>query len=153
MSRCKLRTSSPIHFKLRTVIGIDSLYWFLTKCCFQLYKYCTNVPIHVYGAAVLWKWFFSFKIYGKESLYKYCVNVDDGRIMRSWRSCLLIYSYHVAMWICMLPYLLSFLLFFFVFQPRCSVLLCICFSHISRHVCVPIYIFILISIYIGTEKY
>jgi hypothetical protein len=97
MSRCKLRTSSPIHFKLRTVIGIDSLYWFLTKCCFQLYKYCTNVPIHVYGAAVLWKWFFSFKIYGKESLYKYCVNVDDGRIMRSWRSCLLIYSYHVAM--------------------------------------------------------
>jgi hypothetical protein len=25
MSRCKLRTPWPIHFKLRTVIGIDSL--------------------------------------------------------------------------------------------------------------------------------
>jgi hypothetical protein len=35
--------------KLCTVIGIDSLYWFLKKCCFQLYKYCINVPIHVYG--------------------------------------------------------------------------------------------------------
>jgi hypothetical protein len=33
---------------------------------------------------------FSFKSYGKESLYKYCINVDDGRIMRSWRSCLFI---------------------------------------------------------------
>jgi hypothetical protein len=30
MSRCKLRTSWPIHFKLRTVIGIDSL----TVCIF-----------------------------------------------------------------------------------------------------------------------
>ena len=26
---------------------------------------------------------FSFKSYGKESLYKYCMNVDDGSIMRS----------------------------------------------------------------------
>ena len=26
VSHCKLRTPSPIHFKLRTVIGIDSLY-------------------------------------------------------------------------------------------------------------------------------
>jgi hypothetical protein len=33
MSHCKLRTPSPIHFKLRTVIGIDSLYWFLKKMC------------------------------------------------------------------------------------------------------------------------
>ena len=32
---------------------------------------------------------FSFKSYGKESLYKYCMNVDDGRIMHSWRSCVL----------------------------------------------------------------
>jgi hypothetical protein len=31
---------------------------------------------------------FSFTSYGKESLCKYCMNVDDGRIMRSWRSCL-----------------------------------------------------------------
>ena len=30
----------------------------------------------------------SFNSYGKESLYKYCMNVDDGRIMRSCRSCL-----------------------------------------------------------------
>ena len=36
-----------------------------------------------------WNLDFSFKSYGKESLYKYCMNVDDGRIMRSWRSCLL----------------------------------------------------------------
>jgi hypothetical protein len=47
MSRCKLITPSPIHFKLHTVIGIDSLYWFLKKCVI-----CINVPIHVYGAAV-----------------------------------------------------------------------------------------------------
>ena len=64
MSYCKLRTPWPIHFKLCTVIGIDSLtFW--------------------------WNLDFSFKSYGKESLYKYCMNVDDGRIMRSWRSCLL----------------------------------------------------------------
>jgi hypothetical protein len=30
-----------------------------------------------------------FKSYGKESLYKYCMTVDDGRIVHSWRSCLL----------------------------------------------------------------
>jgi hypothetical protein len=47
MSRCKLRTPSPIHFKRRTVIGIDNLYWFLKKCVV-----CINVPIDVYGAAV-----------------------------------------------------------------------------------------------------
>jgi hypothetical protein len=35
-----------------------------------------------------WNFNFSFKSYGEESLYKYCMNVDDGRIMRSWRSCL-----------------------------------------------------------------
>ena len=38
---------------------------------------------------LLVKFNFSFKSYGKESLYKYCMNVDDGRIMRSWCSCLL----------------------------------------------------------------
>ena len=106
MSRSNWRTPRPIHFKLRIVIGIDSLMvcilfgeisifhsrvmglyssncrrffvcrtvnWeplhqftsnfvlllelivftdFSKKCCFQLYKYCINVPIHVYGAAV-----------------------------------------------------------------------------------------------------
>ena len=41
---------------------------------------------------LLVKFNFSFKSYGKESLYKYCMNVDDGRIMRSWRSCLLYFT-------------------------------------------------------------
>ena len=36
-----------------------------------------------------WNLDFSFKSYGKESLYIYCMNVDDGWIMHSWRSCLL----------------------------------------------------------------
>ena len=40
-----------------------------------------------------WNLDFSFKSYGKESLYKYCMNVDDGRIMCSWRSCLLYLLY------------------------------------------------------------
>ena len=74
------------HFNLRTVIGIDSLYWFLKKCCFQLYK-CSNSCL---WCSCWWNLNFSFKSYGKESLYKYCMNVDDGRIMRSWRSCLLV---------------------------------------------------------------
>ena len=37
---------------------------------------------------------FSFKSYGKESLYKYCMNVDDGLIMRSWCSCLFIIMFN-----------------------------------------------------------
>ena len=41
-----------------------------------------------------WNLNFSFKSYGKESLYKYYMNVDDGRIMRSWRSCLL----YIGLW-------------------------------------------------------
>ena len=103
MSHCKLRTTWPIHFKLRTVIGIDSLYWFLKKCWFQLYK-CSNSCL---WCSCWWNLDFSFKSYGKESLYKYCMNVDDGRIMRFWRSCLfthtlklsnqnsLLFGYHV----------------------------------------------------------
>ena len=121
MSHCKLRTPWPIHFKLRTVIGIDSLtvcilfgeisifhsrsrvmglyssncrrffvcravnweplrqftsnfvvigidslYWFLKKCCFQLYKYCINVPIHVYGAVVGEILIFHSRVMGKK---------------------------------------------------------------------------------------
>jgi hypothetical protein len=48
------------------------------------------IVLPTYGLYTFW-WNlnFSFKSYGKESLYKYCMNVDDGRIMRSWRSCLL----------------------------------------------------------------
>jgi hypothetical protein len=44
----------------------------------------------IVGLYTCW-WYldFSFKSYGKESLYKYCMNVDDGHIMCSWRSCLL----------------------------------------------------------------
>ena len=68
MSRCKLRTPWPIHFKLRIVIGIIVLQsvYFLVKFRFFIpelwdlnyysvlfqHKYCINVPIHVYGAAV-----------------------------------------------------------------------------------------------------
>jgi hypothetical protein len=120
MSRCKLRTPRPIHFKLRIVIGIDSLMvcilfgeisifhsrvmglyssncrrffvcravnWeplhqftsnfvlllelivftdFSKKCCFQLYKYCINVPIHVYGAAVGEIEIFHSRVMGKK---------------------------------------------------------------------------------------
>jgi hypothetical protein len=69
MSRCKLITPWPIHFKLRTVIGIDSL-----TVCILLGE------IQIFHSRVMGK-----------SLYKYCMNVDDGRIMRSWRSCLFLY--------------------------------------------------------------
>jgi hypothetical protein len=94
MSRCKLRTPSSIHFKLRTVIGIDSLYWFLKKYCFLLYK-CSNSCL---WCSCWWNLNFSLKSYGKESLYKYCMNVDDGRIMCSWRSCLLLlFSFHILL--------------------------------------------------------
>ena len=48
------------------VIGIDSLYWFLKKCCFQLYKYCINVPIHVYGAVVGEILIFHSRVMGKK---------------------------------------------------------------------------------------
>jgi hypothetical protein len=68
MSHCKLRIPWPIHFKLLTVIGIDSLMVCILfgeisifhsrvmrlnyySVLFQ-HKYCINVPIHVYGAAV-----------------------------------------------------------------------------------------------------
>jgi hypothetical protein len=50
-----------------------------------LYK-CSNSCL---WCSCWWNLEFSFKSYGKESLYKYCMNVDDGRIMHSWRSCLL----------------------------------------------------------------
>jgi hypothetical protein len=55
-----------------------------------LYK-CSNSCL---WCSCWWNLDFSFKSYGKESLYKYCMNVDDGRIMRFWRSCLLIMLYH-----------------------------------------------------------
>jgi hypothetical protein len=54
------------------------------------HKYCINVPIHVYWCSCWWNLDFSFKSYGEESLYKYCMNVDDRSIMRSWRSCLFV---------------------------------------------------------------
>ena len=66
MSRSNLRTPRAIHFKFHS-------YWNWWS----------------YGLYTLWWNFkFSFQSYGKESLYKYCMNVDDRRIMRSWRSCL-----------------------------------------------------------------
>jgi hypothetical protein len=36
--------------------------------------------------------FFIQELWERKSLYKYCMNVDDGRIMRSWRSCLLYFT-------------------------------------------------------------
>jgi hypothetical protein len=123
MSRCKLRTPWPIHFKLRTIIGIDSLTICLLFGEISIFHstvmglYSSNCRRFFVCRAENWEplgqftskfaqllelivlrsvyflvkfRFFSFKSYGKEILYKYCMNVDDGRIMRSWRSCLLI---------------------------------------------------------------
>ena len=45
----------------------------------------------------------------KASLYKYCMNVDDGRIIRSWRSCLSKLNYN--------KYIISFLI---KFDPNLS---------------------------------
>jgi hypothetical protein len=45
-----------------------------------------------------WTLDFSFKSYGKESLYKYCMNVDDGHIMRSWRRCLFKIFFSETVW-------------------------------------------------------
>ena len=122
MSRCKLRTPWPIHFKLRIVIGIVNLMvcilfgeisifhsrvmgLYSSNCrrCFvcravnwePLGQFTSNFAqlleliVFTDFSAVGWNLDFSFKSYGKESLYKYCMNFDDGRIMRSWRSCLL----------------------------------------------------------------
>ena len=68
MSRCKLRIPWPIHFKLSTAIGIDSF----TVC--MLFG-----EISIFHSRVMGKKVFT---------YKYCMNVDDGRVMRSWHSCL-----------------------------------------------------------------
>jgi hypothetical protein len=56
MSCCKLRIPWPIHFKLRTVIGIDSL----TVCI-------------LFGEILI----FHSRGMGKK-VYKYCMNVDDA---------------------------------------------------------------------------
>ena len=56
----------------------------------RMYK-CSNSCL---CCSCWWNLDFSFKSYGKESLYKYCMNVDDGRIMRSWRSCLFMFSFN-----------------------------------------------------------
>ena len=72
MSCCKLRTPWPIHFKLRIVIGIDSL-----MVCI------------LFGEISI----FHSRVMGKK-VFTYCMNVDDGRIMRSWRSCLFVYMFN-----------------------------------------------------------
>ena len=46
MSRCKLRTPWPIHFKLRTVIGIDSLTAINTGVFPDSLKVAQVTPIH-----------------------------------------------------------------------------------------------------------
>ena len=45
------------------------------------HKYCINVPIQCLWCSCWRNLDFSYKSYGKESLYKYCMNVDDGRIL------------------------------------------------------------------------
>jgi hypothetical protein len=65
---------------------------------------CTiNMNWNIYTIFIQWKTTFfeklvktinfnnstQFEVNCRRSLYKYCMNVDDGRIMRSWRSCLL----------------------------------------------------------------
>ena len=54
LSHVALEIENPFTNSLQTshCYWNDSLDWFLKKCCFHLYKYCINVPIHVYGAAV-----------------------------------------------------------------------------------------------------
>jgi hypothetical protein len=51
--------------------------------CFghKMYKICFLAKFSIINSRIL-------QSYEKESLYKYCMNVDDGRIMQSWRSCL-----------------------------------------------------------------
>jgi hypothetical protein len=51
---------------------------------------CINVPIHVYGAAVGEIKIFHSRVMGK----KVFANIDDRRIMHSWRSCLLFIFKH-----------------------------------------------------------
>jgi hypothetical protein len=58
-ARRQHRTPSPIHFKLCTVIGIDSLYWFLKKCVVYMYK-CSNSCL---WCSCWWNLDFSFKSY------------------------------------------------------------------------------------------
>jgi hypothetical protein len=76
-----------------------------------------------------WNLDFSFKSYGKESLYKYCMNVDDGRIMHSWHSCLLTidlrktFNFNKGSWLCpifilLLHFVTSWQNFFYPFSNR-----------------------------------
>jgi hypothetical protein len=117
MLHCKLRTPWLIHFKLCTFIGIYSLtvcilfgeiYFFIPELWDFIHqivgatyeKLPTIWWIKSHNSGMKnrnftkkytdhrWNSDFSFKSYGKESLYKYCMNVDNGHIMRSWRSCL-----------------------------------------------------------------
>ena len=71
MSRCKLRTPWPIHFKLRTVIGIDSL-----TVCILFGKLKTPWPIRfklrigigIVGLYTFW-WNFNFSIQSYGTLF------------------------------------------------------------------------------------
>jgi hypothetical protein len=79
MSRSNLRTPWPIHFKFHKVIGIDGL----TVCI--LYGEISNFHSRVMG------------LYSSNCRrFKYCMNVDDGRIMHSWCSCLLNRLYNIT---------------------------------------------------------
>ena len=121
MSRCKLRTPWPIHFKLRIVIGIDSLMVCIPFGEISMFHsrvmrlYSSNCRRFFVCLAVNWEplgQFTSnfaqlFELIVLRSVYilvkfrffiqelwerKSCINVDDGRIMRSWHSCLFMFA-------------------------------------------------------------
>ena len=78
--------------QLLELIILQSVYflvkfWFFIPELWDL-NYYSVLFKHKYCISCWWNLDFSFKSYGKESLYKYCMNVDEGRIIRSWRSCL-----------------------------------------------------------------
>jgi hypothetical protein len=75
---------SIFHSRVMGLYSSNCRWFFMSRC-----KLRTPWPIHFGLYTFWWNLNFSFKSYGKESLYKYSMNVDDGRIMHSWCSCLL----------------------------------------------------------------
>jgi hypothetical protein len=73
----------PKLVSLKSSVGMTKLL-FIIPTVNRNVVVCINVPIHVLWCSCWWNLDFSLKSYGKESLYKYCMNVHDGRIMRSW---------------------------------------------------------------------
>ena len=117
MSRSNIRTPWPIHFKFHRVIGIDGEISILHSRVMGLYssncrrffvcravnwepldQFTSNFSqllelIVLRSVYILVKFrFFIQELWGKKVFTNInCMNVDDGCIMCSWRSCLLIY--------------------------------------------------------------